>query len=61
MIYECTFQFEAQSYKVSSDKGIEVFANGFWVNSDMEFTESGDNEYWIPPGHIFHVWKKEET
>jgi hypothetical protein len=31
--------------------------DGFWVNSQMEFTFSDDARYWIPPGQVLFIEK----
>jgi hypothetical protein len=65
LTYECWFNFGRQQRKVSSDRGITAFCNGFWISGKGELTTwSHDCEpiYWIPPSAIIYIHriKKEE-
>ena len=36
---------------------ISTVKKGFWVNKYIEYTNGGDNEYWIPPSAVMFVSK----
>lgn len=42
---------------VESKEGVSDFVDGFWINSDYEFTRGSDALYWIPPCRLLHVEK----
>lgn len=57
-VYRCHFDFElVLDCKVDSDKGIDEFAGGFWVNSKIKFTKGNDAKFWIPPSKIVFIEK----
>jgi hypothetical protein len=56
-VYECHFIFKDMLQKVSSDGGPLVFAQGFWVNDALEYTQGDDCQYWIPPSQIRYIKK----
>ena len=35
--------------------GLAAFSQGFWINSDLKFTQGSDATHWIPPGRILYV------
>lgn len=57
-IYICVFNFRNATVRVESDKGIDAFQCGFWINSDMEYTVGSDCKYWIPPHAIKFIEKE---
>lgn len=56
--YICVFKFRDMTCCVETTKGIDAFCDGFWVNSDMEYTVGSDCLYWIPPTAIKHIEKE---
>lgn len=57
--YSCTFLFQGTTFNVETQEGIHAFSQGFWINSEMEYTKASDCRYWIPPSMILHVEKSE--
>jgi hypothetical protein len=55
--YQCKFLFCGEERTVSSERGISIFADGFWINERMDFTQENDARYWIPPSAILHIIK----
>ena len=60
MVYICIFVFKGEIYYTYSDRGIHVFREGFWVNENLNLTDSLDMKYWIPPHKINYIEKYEE-
>lgn len=56
--YICIFKFRDMTCQVETTKGIDAFRDGFWVNSDMEYTVGSDCLYWIPPNAIKFIQKQ---
>lgn len=56
--YNCVFNFRDTIVRVDSTKGIDAFRDGFWINSDMEYTVGSDCKYWIPPHAIKFIEKE---
>ena len=63
LTYRCEFWFKGQRLSASSENGLKVFTNGFWLNDDYKLIDypAGDEEasfvckYWIPPNKIDFV------
>lgn len=57
--YECTFDFMGDYHKaIAPNPGIGAFTDGFWLNSDLQFTTGEDCLWWIPPHRICYIKKK---
>jgi hypothetical protein len=61
IIYRCSYEFTIFNdgiRRVESEKGIEAFTHGFWINHFYELTQSDrDAKYWIPPSAIKYISK----
>ncbi len=53
-IYICTFEFRGKEFTIESDKGINAFKSGFWLDGDLVSTPGG-GKLWIPPHKISHI------
>lgn len=66
IIYRCAYEFvifldgRDGVRSVYSEKGIDVFQYGFWINYDFEFTQGSDAKYWIPPSKIMYISKDKQ-
>ena len=57
-IYRCFFKFRDYRYPfVDGYQGPSMFATGFWINEDMEFTNGDDAKYFIPISQILYIEK----
>lgn len=56
--YICAFKFLDMTLSVESQEGIAAFCDGFWINSDYEYTTDEDRLYWIPPSRMLYVEKQ---
>lgn len=55
--YRCEFIFHNEIRYVTSDRGIERFVNGFWINEEGKLTTGEDARFWIPPNKIEYIAK----
>jgi hypothetical protein len=60
--YVCHYEFEGHVQKCFNDKyaiqGVFDYKDGFWVDSNFNFTKGSDGRYWIPPSRIYYVGKQ---
>lgn len=56
-VYHCHFRLEGETYVASSDKGLDAFVSGFWINDSSEVTTGSDATTWIPPHAIRYIEK----
>ena len=54
--YRCEFLFQEQHLTAYSS-GLAAFRDGFWINSDLKYTDGSDVRYWIPPHRILFIAK----
>ena len=50
--YVCKFKLNGTTYETTSDRGIGVFQEGFWVDEEFELATGSDCKTWIPPHKI---------
>lgn len=50
--YLCKFKLNGTLYETTSEKGIAVFQDGFWIDEDFEYTVGSNCKMWIPPHKI---------
>ena len=55
--YVCKFKLNGTTYETTSDRGISVFQEGFWVDEDFELTVGSNCKTWIPPHKIEYIMK----
>jgi len=57
MNYLVHFDFGTRTGVVTEAPSIADVKDGFWVNSNLEFTNGSDCKFWIPPSRIIFVVK----
>jgi hypothetical protein len=60
-IYVCVFEWDRKDYATTSERGIQEFKDGFWVNASKQLALGDDNVYWIPPSAIGYIHKVRVT
>lgn len=55
IVYRCEFDFKGAQRTVRSDRGIETFKDGFWVDDHFRLTTGSDCRFWVPPHCILYI------
>lgn len=60
--YLCHYRFGEEFKNVIDDpelsvRGVDAFANGFWLDKDMKLSNKFSGQYWIPPWQVVFVSK----
>jgi hypothetical protein len=55
--YWCYYTFQGKREMTSSENGLQVFRDGFWINNEGDFTTGEDAKIWIPPSKIDYIVK----
>lgn len=55
--YVCYFKIDELTKTSTDIPDIATAQHGFWVDSCYEYTNGGDNVYWIPPAAVLYVRK----
>lgn len=53
--YRITFEFMDQRHTITTDRGIWVARDGFWLDSNMKYAAGSDVKYWIPPHRVLFI------
>ncbi len=54
-IYICEFEFKGQTLQARSDKGSNMFKDGFWINDKLKYAFGIGAKFWIPPHKISYI------
>ncbi len=56
--YKCYFEIAVNKYRrlTMVDELCKV-KDGFWVNSELEYTQASDCKFWIPASRILYIEK----
>lgn len=55
--YKCHYKGPNGNINIIAIDRISTVKDGFWINSDYEFTVASDCKFWIPPSRIQYVEK----